>query len=75
MWCHVEYDVLAWCLINMYLEINSEKALDLANKKGLTDFKASLTWVQKFMDRNGFTIRRKTIQSRNFWDKKKMKSS
>ena len=30
-----------------------EKALDLANKKGLTDFKASLTWVQKFMDRNG----------------------
>ena len=48
-----------------------KKALDLANKKGLTDFKASLTWVQKFMDRNGFTIRRKTIQSRNFWEKKK----
>ena len=40
-----------------------EKALDMANKKGLTDFKASMTWVQKFMDRNGFTIRRKTTQS------------
>ena len=35
----------------------------MANKKGLTDFKASMTWVQKFMDRNGFTIRRKTTQS------------
>ena len=67
----MEYDVLAWCLINMYLEINSEKALDLANKKGLTDFKASLTWVQKFMDRNGFTFRRKTTQSQRFWEKKK----
>ena len=43
-----------------------EKALDLANKKGLTDFKASLTWVQKFMDRNGFTFRRKMTQSKDY---------
>ena len=40
-----------------------EKALDLANKKGLIDFKASLGWIEKFMDRNGFTIRKKTTQS------------
>ena len=39
-----------------------EKALDLANKKGLIDFKASLGWIEKFMDRNGFTIRKKTSQ-------------
>ena len=56
-------------------KIIQEKALDLANKKGLTDFKASLTWVQKFMDRNGFTFRRKTTQSQRFLGEKKMKSA
>ena len=59
-----------------------EKALDFANKKGFTDFKAYLTWVQKFMDRNGFTIwqksqrlppemSKKVIVVHNFWEKKK----
>ena len=51
-------------------KIIQEKALDLANKKGLTDFKASLTWVQKFMDRNGFTIGGKRFKAAIFGRKK-----
>ena len=40
-----------------------QKALESANEKGNTDFKASEGWCTKFMKRNGFCIRRKTSQS------------